>query len=269
MGELWGLRWPTATWTAVCSRCAGPTDWPPSRASRARSPSNPALLPILRQWRNDCPASDEALVFPSARGFMRQKDRDYGFKAALTGAECHAVTFHGLRHTFASHFIDVWWEHPHPAKAPRSLLGGCDDEVTHTLHRISLRDEIARLRFERPSARVADMAEQQGSFSLRTQYPENAVESCNSHDRSDDSMRRRWRMEPNLQLVVGLAGPHGSGCSTLAAELVSVANDWPGCVAFNIKVADLISFWAERLLGLVLRPPQRSTPQAASSKCGN
>jgi len=68
-------------------------------------------------------------------------------------------------------------------------------------------------------------------------------------------MRRRWRMEPTFNLVVGLAGPHGSGCSTLAAELVSVANDWPGCVAFNIKVADLISFWAERLLGLVLRPP--------------
>ena len=36
---------------------------------------------------------------------MRQKDRDYGFKDALTGAKCHAIGFHGLRHTFASHFM--------------------------------------------------------------------------------------------------------------------------------------------------------------------
>ena len=85
----------------VCLPVAG---WPRSPASRA-VPINPALLPILRQWRNDCPASDEALVFPTARGYMRQKDRDYGFKAALAGAECHAIGFYGLGHTFASHFM--------------------------------------------------------------------------------------------------------------------------------------------------------------------
>ena len=36
---------------------------------------------------------------------MRGKDTEYGYVAALEGAKCHKMKFHGLRHTFASHFI--------------------------------------------------------------------------------------------------------------------------------------------------------------------
>jgi integrase len=125
---------------------------------------NPALLPILRQWRNDCPASDEALVFPSARGFMRQKDRDYGFKAALTGAECHAVTCHGLRHTFASHFMMSGGN----ILTLQKLLGHSSVAVTMKYAHLApdfMRDEIARLRFERPTATVTNLVDRQSQAS--------------------------------------------------------------------------------------------------------
>jgi integrase len=127
-------------------------------------PINPALLPVLRQWRSDCPASDEALVFPTARGFMRQKDRDYGFKAALAGAECHAVTFHGLRHTFASHFMMSGGN----ILTLQKLLGHSSVAVTMKYAHLApdfMRDEIGRLRFERPVAEVADITGRRASSS--------------------------------------------------------------------------------------------------------
>jgi len=147
----------TATWTAVCSRCAGPTDWPPSRASRARCPSTRRCCrsfasggmtarPRMKPWSSHGPR------------FMRQKDRDYGFKAALTGAECHAVTFHGLRHTFASHFMMSGGN----ILTLQKLLGHSSVAVTMKYAHLApdfMRDEIARLRFERPAAVVTNLAE--------------------------------------------------------------------------------------------------------------
>jgi site-specific recombinase XerD len=116
----------------------------------------------LRQWRNDCPASDEALVFPAARGFMRQKDLDYGFKAALAGASCHAVGFHGLRHTFASHFMMSGGN----ILTLQKLLGHSSVAVTMKYTHLApdfMRDEIARLRFERPAAEVAGMTKRRAA----------------------------------------------------------------------------------------------------------
>jgi site-specific recombinase XerD len=107
--------------------------------------------------RNDCPASDEALVFPTARGFMRQKDRDYGFKAALAGASRHAVGFHGLRHTFASHFMMSGGN----ILTLQKLLGHSPVAVTMKYAHLApnfMRDEIARLRFERPTTTVIGLA---------------------------------------------------------------------------------------------------------------
>jgi integrase len=57
---------------------------------------------------------------------MRQKDRDYRFKDALTGAECHPIGFHGLRHTFASHFMMSGGNIPQPQK----LIGHSSVAVT-------------------------------------------------------------------------------------------------------------------------------------------
>ncbi len=50
-------------------------------------------------------------------------------------------------------------------------------------------------------------------------------------------------------LVIGLSGPYGSGCSSLAEELVRILNDWPGCKAEKISVSRLIDFWTDRFWG--------------------
>lgn len=110
----------------------------------------------------ECPASHEALVFPTARGYMRQKDRDYAFKAALAGAECHAIGFHGLRHSFASHLMMAGAN----ILTLQKLLGHSSVAVTMKYAHLApdfMRDEIARLRFERPAAGVADIAEKRAS----------------------------------------------------------------------------------------------------------
>jgi integrase len=156
MGELWGLRWVDCDLDRGLLTVRRSYRLAPKSGKPRAVPMNPVLLPILRQWRNDCPASDEALVFPTARGFMRQKDHDYGFKAALTGAECHAVTFHGLRHTFASHFMMSGGN----ILTLQKLLGHSSVAVTMKYAHLApdfMRDEIARLRFERPTATVSDI----------------------------------------------------------------------------------------------------------------
>jgi len=158
MGELWGLRWADCDLERGLLTVRRSYRLAPKSGKPRAVPINPALLPMLRQWRNDCPASDEALVFPTARGYMRQKDRDYGFKAALAGAECHPVTFHGLRHTFASHFMMSGGN----ILTLQKLLGHSSVAVTMKYAHLApdfMRDEIARLRFERPTAAVTDLAE--------------------------------------------------------------------------------------------------------------
>jgi deoxycytidylate deaminase len=47
-------------------------------------------------------------------------------------------------------------------------------------------------------------------------------------------------MDAVYNLVIGLAGSIGSGCTTLADRLKEVVDDWPACVAVPIKVADII-----------------------------
>ncbi|MGO9291333.1 MAG: tyrosine-type recombinase/integrase [Polyangia bacterium] len=160
MGEMWGLRWADCDLDRGLLTVRRSYRLAPKSGKPRAVPMNPVLLPILRQWRNDCPASDEALVFPTARGYMRQKDRDYGFKAALTGAECHPVGFHGLRHTFASHFMMSGGN----ILALQKLLGHSSVAVTMKYAHLApdfMRDEIGRLRFERPTAEVTDLAAQQ------------------------------------------------------------------------------------------------------------
>jgi integrase len=158
MGELWGLRWTDCDLDRGLLTVRRSYRLAPKSGKPRAVPINPALLPVLRQWRNECPTSDEGLVFPTARGCMRQKDRDYGFKDALAGAECHAIGFHGLRHTFASHFMMSGGN----ILSLQKLLGHSSVAVTMKYAHLApdfMRDEIGRLRFERPTAAVKDLAE--------------------------------------------------------------------------------------------------------------
>jgi integrase len=157
MGEMWGLRWADCDLDRGLLTVRRSYRMAPKSGKPRAVPINPALLPALRQWRNECPASNEALVFPTARGYMRQKDRDYGFKDALTGAECHAIGFHGLRHTFASHFMMSGGN----ILTLQKLLGHSSVAVTMKYAHLApdfMRDEIGRLRFERRAEGVAEIS---------------------------------------------------------------------------------------------------------------
>ncbi len=92
-------------------------------------------------------------MFASVRGAMRSKDADYGFKDALSGSGCHAVRFHDLRHTFASHFMMAGGN----ILTLQKLLGHSSVSVTMKYAHLAkdfMREEVARLSFATPSAVV-------------------------------------------------------------------------------------------------------------------
>jgi hypothetical protein len=122
---------------------------------------------------------------------MRQKDRDYGFKAALTGAECHAIGFHGLRHTFASHFMMSGGN----ILTLQKLLGHSSVAVTMKYAHLApdfMRDEIG-LRFERPAATVAE-AGPAGPARVRKRLENLAANACTRY------VARMSAAIPDLQL---------------------------------------------------------------------
>jgi len=49
-------------------------------------------------------------------------------------------------------------------------------------------------------------------------------------------------------LVIGLSGPYGSGCSSLAEELLSILNDWPSCICTRVPVSYLIQQWYSQII---------------------
>lgn len=48
-----------------------------------------------------------------------------------------------------------------------------------------------------------------------------------------------------FNLVIGLAGPYGSGCSSFADEIIKIGNDWPGCRVEKVHVSDIIQSYYE------------------------
>lgn len=50
-------------------------------------------------------------------------------------------------------------------------------------------------------------------------------------------------------IVVGLAGPYGSGCSSSTEELTHLGEDWPGCHVEVISASDLIQRWYGHITG--------------------
>jgi integrase/recombinase XerC len=152
LGELCGLRWTDVNLdTGLISIRRSYRTTPKSGKSRF-VPANPRLVPVLRLWREGCPASAEGLVFPTVGGCMRSKDRGAdGFGPALVGAECHDVRFHDLRqprHTFASHFIMAGGN----ILTLQRLLGHSSVTVTMRYSHLApnfMREELCRMSFER------------------------------------------------------------------------------------------------------------------------
>jgi integrase len=102
-GELFGLRWmdldlDTLHLTVARSYSSTPKS---GKARHLRLPA--ALVPIVREWRLHCPASDEGLVIPRRTGPRAM----LGLPRLMQSTGLRAVIrpWHQLRHTFASHFV--------------------------------------------------------------------------------------------------------------------------------------------------------------------
>lgn len=112
LGELVALRWDDVDFARKLIVVQRSHDGPTKAGEVRYVPLLDALAPILREWRLQCGG---ALMFPNAAGNMRARsDRIFretlhrvlergGFeKIEVRGKRVHYVTFHCLRHTFAS-----------------------------------------------------------------------------------------------------------------------------------------------------------------------
>jgi len=62
-------------------------------------------------------------------------------------------------------------------------------------------------------------------------------------------MRPSIKMSKKKNLVIGLSGPYGSGCSSLAGDIENIIKNWPGCLVKPIHVADLIETYYTPITG--------------------
>jgi integrase len=120
-GELAALRWTDISLPRRMITVQRSHDGPTKNGRSRHVPIGNALLPILTQWRQQNPSP---LVFPnrdgnqhapSARIFQERLHMVLdaaGFAKPKTGRNIHALHFHSLRHTFASHWAmsggDMW-----------------------------------------------------------------------------------------------------------------------------------------------------------------
>lgn len=149
-GELFGLRWidldlETRRLTVARSFNTTPKSGKPRHI---RLPVE--LLPLLRQWRDECPPSPDGLVLP--RGLtesrMANPDAMCGLPRLMQQAGIRKLRhpWHALRHTFASHFVMSGGS----ILALSKILGHADVKVSMIYAHLApdfLADELDRVKF--------------------------------------------------------------------------------------------------------------------------
>jgi integrase len=154
-GEARGLRWRDVFLDAgrieVCRSYTGRTKSGHSRTV----PINPELMPILRRWKEENDGAE--LVFPiNGRMGTREETEGLGeiIEAAIGRKPEHPT--HALRHSFAAAFMMKGGS----ILTLQKLLGHSDIKVTMIYSHLSpdhMREEMARLSFNRPIAAVLPM----------------------------------------------------------------------------------------------------------------
>lgn len=112
-GEILGFKWEDIDWVANQARVRrtynhGRFYNPKSKTSKRKIDLAPQLITQLKQWQVACPPNKLDLVFPTRNnnpidGANMVKTK---FLPTLKRARIRKVKFHGLRHTFASLYIN-------------------------------------------------------------------------------------------------------------------------------------------------------------------
>lgn len=150
-GELFGLRWQdididTRRLTVARSYAGTPKS---GKARHLRLPVE--LVPLLRQWRDECPPSPSGLVLP--HGITASKmiciDALCGLPRLmrLAGIRRLLRPWHTLRHTFASHYMMSGGN----ILALQKILGHADLRITMLYAHLApdfLADEMDKVKFK-------------------------------------------------------------------------------------------------------------------------
>lgn len=108
-GELLGLRWDDVDLERRAISVKRSYDKPTKTGAIRHVPILDPLLPVLRAWKVRCWSSE--WVFPSIKGTMQcagaraLQEVLRACQERLEVAEADRITFHDLRHTFASHWM--------------------------------------------------------------------------------------------------------------------------------------------------------------------
>jgi integrase len=112
-GELLGCKWEDIDWGMAQVQVKrsynhGRFYIPKTKASRRRIDLSPQMLNQLAEWKRHCPETEFNLVFPNGSGNPINSSNLYNrvYLPAIEKAGIPRLTFHSLRHTFASVLID-------------------------------------------------------------------------------------------------------------------------------------------------------------------
>jgi integrase len=181
-GELMGLRWIDVNLDGGLLTVARSYTLAPKSGKPRHVPINPELAVILRRWREQCPTTDEGLVFPLfdviggwRMGFRRETLHLHHY---LKAAGCHvpAKPWHALRHTFASHFMMAGGN----ILTLQKLLGHASVEQTMCYAHLApdfMRAEVARMSFASTVADVANLDEKRRE---KEQFGTQVVQEANA-----------------------------------------------------------------------------------------
>jgi integrase len=109
-GEIWGLRWQDLDLDAGRCTVARSYRAKPKSGKARHLPLPTELVEVLRDWKRDCPVTEEGLVCPqlfASTWKMMGPSRDGGLRQMVRAAGLRRFTrgWHVLRHSFASLYI--------------------------------------------------------------------------------------------------------------------------------------------------------------------
>ncbi len=112
-GELLGAKWDNIDWEMAQFQVKrtfnhGRFYKPKTKKSRRKIDLSPQMLNQLADWKRQCPESELNLIFPNGKGNPINCNNLYNrvYLPAIEKAGIPRLTFHALRHTFASILID-------------------------------------------------------------------------------------------------------------------------------------------------------------------